>query len=242
MTLCREWSIVKHEPGMRHCMPLFCRSWQCEICAPKRKSQLMALASSGEPTRFLTLTVNPSVGISPSDRLSQLARAWRVIVQRLRRLHGVHSINYLAIVEETKQGEPHLHILLRSPYIPQALLSGWMGSILSSPIVDIRLIRSQREVVRYVAKYITKAPAQFGTAKRYWSSRDYELDKTNKPVKNTFSPFKWRVDMRHFMVILHEWGMEGFNAHYDGRYPILAWPPDNPPWERVGALSQDTSQ
>jgi len=239
MSLCREWTIVKSEPEHRQAKPLYCRSWGCELCQPKRKSQLMALASSGEPTRFLTLTVNPAVASSPEERLKLLARAWRVIVQRLRRIHSVSAINYLAIVEETKRGEPHLHILLRSPYIPQALLSGWMGSILASPIVDIRLIRNQKEVVRYVAKYIAKNPAQFGKSKRYWSSRDYELDQSEKPIKATLDPFPWRVDKRSIYIIFNEWIHEGYYPRFDGTEPYHGYREKPPPTERVETPSQD---
>jgi len=102
-----------------------------------------------------------------------LARAWRTIVKRLHRLHPFTPIEYLAVVEGTKAGEPHLHILYRGPFIPQRQLSKWMAELATAPIVDIRRIRHQREVVRYVGKYITKKPAQFGTAKRYWSSYHY---------------------------------------------------------------------
>jgi len=188
----------------------------------------MALASSGEPTRFLTLTVNPQVGNDPEERCKMLARAWRIIVQRLRRLYEHKTINYLAIVEETKQGEPHLHILLRAPYIPQSLLSNWMGEILSSPIVDIRLIRNQREVVKYVAKYIAKAPAQFGHTKRYWCSRDYELEKPAKALPGTVDPFPWRIDRRPLLEIISEWVHEGFAARKDGDDAMLGVPIRSP--------------
>lgn len=202
----------------------------------------MALAASGEPTRFLTLTVNPRIGRTPYDRLRQLTRAWRVIVQRLRRMHANKSIDYLAIVEETKQGEPHLHILLRSPYIPQALLSSWMGGLLNSPIVDIRLIRNQAEVVKYVAKYVTKAPAQFGTAKRYWCSRTYELDQSEKPQKPAYGAVRWHVDRRPLFLIMREWIMEGFMPRFDGTYPVRGFPSRSPPSERVEAPGMESDR
>jgi len=147
----------------------------------------------------------------------------------LRRKYEGQSIDYLAVVEETKQGEPHLHILVRSPYIPQALLSEWMGALIRSPIVDIRRIRNQREVIRYVAKYITKAPAQFGHAKRYWSSKDYEVDKTEKPDKSIEDPFPWRVDRRPLHEIVYEWIHEGFFARHNGKDGLIALPNRSPP-------------
>jgi len=139
-----------------------------------------------------------------------LARAWRIVVQRLRRKYVNATINYFVIVEATKRGEPHLHILLRSPYIPQALLSDYMGEILSSPIVDIRLVKSQREVVRYITKYITKDPHRFGTCKRYWSSRDYECDKSFRKAKAERLAYPWTIDRRPVYQILSEWVNEGY--------------------------------
>jgi len=215
MTICREWALVKHTSISRHIKPLYCRSWNCQICRPKRKSQLLALSSSGEPNRFLTLTVNPAKGDDPESRLRLLTHAWKVLVKRLRRAHGDDAINYLAVVEQTKAGEPHLHILLRSPFISQRFLSDAMRELIDAPIVDIRKIRNQREVVRYVAKYITKAPHQFGGAKRYWHTPGYELDKLVMTGESERSAHPWRVDRRPVEAILVEWMYEGWAARKD---------------------------
>lgn len=212
MSICREWSLVKLTPEEKRSKPLYCRSWNCLICRPKRKSQLMALAASGEPTRFLTLTVNPSVGTSPEHRLKMLSNAFNILVKRLRRRPGAPTIEYLAVVEQTKRGEPHLHILLRSDFIPWKLISNAMDELINAPIVDIRKIRSQREVVSYVAKYITKAPEQFGSAKRYWHSKSYELDK-DSPEKEPWSPsFRWTITRQSAGEVAHEWSMPGWST------------------------------
>lgn len=165
----------------------------------------MGKAASGEPTRFLTLTVNPRRGGSPEERCLELAHAWRVLVKRLRRANPSEPVEYLAIVEQTKRGEPHLHILLRSPYIPQAVISAAMSELIDAPIVDIRRIRDPKEVIRYVAKYVTKAPAKLGTCKRYWTSRSYELDEEEPFTPETFMGPGWTIDKRPLLVILNEW-------------------------------------
>lgn len=175
----------------------------------------MAFAASGLPNRFLTLTVDPRIGTDQADRLRLLSNAWRVVRKRLMRKYGKHSIEFFAVVEETKQGEPHLHILLRSPYIPQALISSAMAQLIDSPIVDIRRIKSARDVVRYVAKYITKAPKQFGTAKRYWSSTRYEIkDREGAHVPDKSGP-RWLIDRRSVTEILNEWYYQGFATRRD---------------------------
>lgn len=110
-----------------------------------------------------------------------LSRAWRVIVKRLHRLYPSTPIEYLAVVEGTKRGEPHLHILYRGPWVDQRRLSTWMLELTGAPIVDVRAVRGRREAARYVAKYIAKRPEQFGTAKRYWRSYHYNNDAEARP-------------------------------------------------------------
>lgn len=83
------------------------------------------------------------------------------------------SLPYFAFLERTKRGEPHLHILIRSPYIPQDWLSEQMDDMLGSPIVWIEKIENSKHAIAYVTKYVTKAPAQWGNKKRYWQSRNW---------------------------------------------------------------------
>jgi len=215
MTLCNEWTLVKDLGEIRYAKPLPCRSWRCEYCAPRRKEQLMAQAASGEPLRFLTLTVNPSIGNDPEHRLRLLANAWRIVVKRLRRKYAPQPIEYLAVVEETHQGEPHLHILLRSPYIPQSFISRAMQEIINAPIVDIRRIRNPKEVVRYVAKYITKAPAQFGHAKRYWASSNYDLGRETYRKRVPQSILPWVLLRENLHTVVERWIREHYAVRRD---------------------------
>lgn len=217
MTLCREFTLVKEWRGKTFCKPLTCRSWGCEYCAPMRKRRLMAQAASGVPTRFLTLTINPTVGANPDERLQLLSHAWRTCVKRLRRQYGERNIEYLAIVEATKRGEPHLHILLRAPYIPQSLISSIMGELIDSPIVDIRRIKGSRQIIQYVAKYVTKSPHHFGTGKRYWSSYRWEIPTDPNPDREDYFATKWRLDHRHISNVARWLVLElGMIAHEEG--------------------------
>ncbi len=226
MSLCGQWTLVKDSGPERRAKPLPCRSWHCPECAPRRRSQLMALAGSGLPNRFITLTVNPTIGDSKEARLKLLSYAWRTIVKRLRYSHPNEPIEYLALVEATKNGEPHLHILYRGPYVQQRLLSTAMEEIAASPIVDIRRIRNVREVVRYVAKYVTKAPAQFGTSKRYWHSTGYECDKAAH-IAATFRPTEpWRIVREDIRFVISAWFNDGFVCVQTGNGAIRGIPID----------------
>jgi len=217
VSIYREWALVKHDPGIRHARMLFCRSWSCLICRPKRRNQLLAKCASGHPTRLVTLTVSAQAGTTPEDRLKNLARAWRVVVQRVRRRYPSSPINYLAIVEKTLRGEPHMHILVRGPYIPQAWLSACMEELIASPIVDIRRIYNQKHAIRYVAKYVTKDPEKLGTSKRYWCSQAYEMDTSNKPDPHAPGETPWLVSRHTLDSIALRWAETGWAIlDYDG--------------------------
>ena len=86
----------------------------------------------------------------------------------------VNRVSFFAFVERTKQGEPHLHILLRMPFIPQDWIAEQMGELVGSPICDIRKVANARMAIFYVTKYVTKEPARFAGFKRYWRSQDWE--------------------------------------------------------------------
>lgn len=83
------------------------------------------------------------------------------------------ALPYFAVVERHRSGRPHLHVLLRCGYIPQRWLSRQMMRLAQSPICDIRKVASTKQAAAYVAKYIGKAPARFGSSRAYWYSRTW---------------------------------------------------------------------
>lgn len=160
---------------------------------PRRLRQLKKLATDGAPTTFLTLTVNPATGQDPTDRARELVNAMRIMMKRARRAFKQKTIEYLAVFEETKRGEPHLHMLLRAPYIPQRWISEQMDELISAPIVDIRKVGSARAVAKYVAKYVAKGPKAFGDLKRYWHTKLYRLNAPPKKKKDAEGFGAWRI-------------------------------------------------
>lgn len=114
--------------------------------------------------------------LKSSERAPRAEAIVRSITARTAKLE-CRKLHYMAFLERTKLGEPHLHILLRSPYVPQDWIAEQMADLVGSPVCDIRQIRSTRAAVYYVTKYVTKEPAQFGKTKRYWLSRDWEVNK-----------------------------------------------------------------
>ena len=138
MSVCGGWSLVKHEQTGARAITLWCRSWQCADCMPFRLAGLKRMATDGKPTTFLTLTVNPAIGQSPEHRAQELSDAMKILFKRMRRKFTKSPIEYMAVFEETKKGEPHLHMLLRAPFVPQKWISETMAELIASPIVDIR--------------------------------------------------------------------------------------------------------
>jgi len=213
MSICRQWSLVKHLPRATLAKTLKCRSWNCPTCRPTRKAQLLARALSGSPTKFLTLTVNPRVLLTPEERLTLLSRCWKILVKRLRRRFPETAIEYLVVVESTKRGEPHLHILASLPFVSQAYLSSAMSELADSPIVDIRSIKKRGHIIRYVAKYIAKAPHHFGSHKRYWFSGNYEENRAENPRHDGLEDYAWAVSRNQLAQIVAEWTFLGFDIH-----------------------------
>lgn len=172
---CGERSIVKYRIESREVASLRCKAWTCPDCAPDRSARLIAECHGGSPNTFLTLTSRRREGITPNAAALELTRAWRLVRLRLLRKTGAKKLPFFAVIESTKLGWPHLHILLRSVWLDRQQISDWMREICDSPVVDIRRIDQRAKVAAYVAKYCSKAAHKFGNAKRYYKSRDYEL-------------------------------------------------------------------
>lgn len=229
----RIGTIVKQQAGKIRAIKLTCRSWSCPDCAKDRKKRLIMEAKEGEPQRFITLTVNPHWFDSPEERARRLVAAWRLVRRRFLKLHPKATIEFMAVIEKTKLGEPHLHIVQRGAFISQKWLSAQMQELIGAKIVDIRYIRSKAKVAEYVSKYVGKEPCQFGTLKRYWRSKRY-LAMSNaekKRIRNAGAVFyilenHWKGYLRwireHFHVSEIAVGKAGFEMPWeDGRPPPL---------------------
>lgn len=180
--MCGLSTIVKYGPGYREVYRLRCKSWNCDHCKPKRRKRLIREALGGEPNTFITLTLPAEWANKAQEAVKVLSRAWRIIRKRDARRRKGAPIPFLAVVEKTKAGTPHLHIIARCKWIDQKWLSKCMEEIAEAPIVDVQRIDNPGRIGGYVAKYITKDTAKVGTNKRYWQSQDYALEeKWEKP-------------------------------------------------------------
>lgn len=223
--------IVKSQAGKVSVVKLSCRSWTCEDCAPLRRNQLIREAKEGMPERFITLTVNPHWFKDRDERAAKLVWAWRTIRRRFLKHHPNSKIEFMAVLEETKHGEPHLHICQRGAYMRQAWISQQMRELMGAPIVDISMIRSRKKVAEYVAKYISKKPVRFGTLKRYWRTPKWlKMSRAEKKRRRNVGAVFYILD-HHWKYVLR-WVSEGINHPVRGltsRGFEFEWPEDEPP-------------
>lgn len=226
--LCTELTAIMSIGQDLKVWPLRCKRWSCDHCRPHRQIGLRRLARGGNPTTFLTLTVNPAYGPSPDWRASALVAAFRTLRRRIVKRYNLPKLEFLAVFEATKKGEPHLHVLMRSPYIPQDWISDQMRQLMAAPVVDIRWVGDQGRLAAYVSKYLGKAPHAFAGVKRYWRSQEFDQrdDETewrigarDCEVERRPAPFDWYVECLQLM---------GWQAVYDGDSAWLYAPRGGP--------------
>ncbi len=227
--LCTDLTLVNTDGRERYVEPLRCRSWRCEYCRPHRKSQLMALAASGQATAFITLTSSPETADTPAAAARVLVIAWRKVRREAMRRYGYDGVPFLAVFEATRRGAPHLHILARVAWIDQAWLSKRMAYHAKAPIVDIRRVKSQKDLVAYLAKYVGKEPHQFDHCKRYWRSGDWELKPEDERPPRSQRQGVWTVVRKNFHAYLWSARWEGCLVIEEGDGCIIRQPSWHPP-------------
>lgn len=189
--LCGGGSLVHENPQAGVALVLRCRSWRCPDCQPVRRALVIDQAQSGDANRFVTLTVNPSCFSDPVERAEKLAAAWRIVVKRYKRAFQPREFEYYAVFEATKRGEPHLHILIRGPWIDQKWLSEQMNELIGAPIVDVRKVQNRKHLSWYLSKYVGKDLHKFGSCKRYWRTKNY-VKKENLKHESPWKGCVWK--------------------------------------------------
>jgi len=256
--LCAEALIVKRTGLKVEARIMYCRSWSCAICQPKRQKQLIAEGIQGNPNKFLTLTVNPARYSSPVERCQELIKAWRKlrlqIIDQLRLPLGARwrlvrgeidpacfdairqdkktrpkeqtpSVEFLGVIEAQESGEPHLHLLLRSEYVPQSWIAARMEAMIGAPICWIEALDGTKKIANYIAKYCGKDPHRFGTCKRYWQSKHYNLEPLTmideEPTADSYSTIA--------KISLEDWSQQqsklGATLRVEGKWTIAEFDP-----------------
>ena len=189
---CKSVSLVAFpRAGGAVALPMYCRRWQCPHCGKYQRRRLKRRLMDGNPTTFLTLTVNPNVHPDPDEAFKQASLAINRLMKVLRRHYPRHRIEYGLVWEKTKKGYPHAHLLLRAPFIPQAFLSRTWERLSGAPVVDIRMVRTEGEAAAYVSKYLTKDPAVPAGYRRFRLSHAYSAAPPKGALADLLSVDEW---------------------------------------------------
>lgn len=150
------------ETGTVLVVPMYCHRWTCPRCGKRKAAVWRRVAIAGDPERFITLTLREVPAWQAKRAAEKMKRAWAKLVQRIRRKWG--ECEYLLVFELTKKGTPHIHMLQRGCYIPQAWLSEQWCKLTGSYIVDIRRVRNKADVGNYITKYLGKSVGEVSSA------------------------------------------------------------------------------
>jgi len=204
--------------------PSPCRKWNCNDCGPRKARVLASRIALTKARRFITLTTRYRANATPLDELDRMRAAWRTMWKRIRRRQGKAASGYLMVVESTRRGWPHLHIVADCAYVPQRLLSAWWNELTSSPVVDVRKIESERGMARYLAKYLTKQHAAFSGRRRYSATWYWLPAAPKEPLEPEELPILWRYRQTPLDVLSASLEAQGYTS-WRGCW----WPPGSVP-------------
>lgn len=139
-----------------------CHDRFCKPCASARSAIIAAnLAEKMAERRHRLITLTIRSGQEPlaqllnllydSFRLLRKTDLWRT------RIRGGACFLEIKYNRDLDRWHPHLHIIAEGQYIEQGhLTQAWQRITKYSCIVDVRLIKTQDQAVRYVTKYASK--------------------------------------------------------------------------------------
>ena len=159
----RAWFVVHRETRKVKVLGNACGDRWCPFCsrskAAKIAESLRTYLGGCSAPKLATFTLK-SGDEALGDQLTSLYAALR----KLRRYPPVAQAwsggVYFAQVtynQTTDQWHPHLHVIIDSPYIRQDTYSKlWKKATGTSPIMDIRSIRSHKGAAKYVSRYVAR--------------------------------------------------------------------------------------
>lgn len=240
---CGEQSIVTSSHFGQIACPVKCKRWGCPNCQEWRQNCLMARCIEGKPNRFITFTCRAGQHPSKAAQAKAMSQAWRTVVQRWRRLKPYHKCEYICVFEPHVSGWPHMHVLWKGHWIAQKWLSKQGKELLNSPVQHVSLIKNAKQAAFYVAKYFSKEPEKFGTAKRYWTSKNWPKLKHINPEGAFHKGFPIELVNKTISSIVETWRRYAKEV-YEIPPNLYAWgsltnfhsephKPRPPPWNDV---------
>lgn len=191
--------LLQHEEsGSVRYAPILCHKWSCDYCSTRRRLETLEKIKAGHPERHIVLTLKPKENITIKDQIQFLRDAFTKLKTKIRRTF--EKFEYLAVIELTKKGTPHMHILQRGTYIPYRWLKDAWSTFTGAWQVSITAVENTSNAANELAKYLTKTARQLEkiaprmsiiTTSKGWridapeESSEYSLD----GWKATFVPY-----------------------------------------------------
>lgn len=150
---------------------LSCRRWSCPVCSQTKIRKLAFGVRKAKPTRLLTLTIDPALYDSPKHAWESTRKQVPLLIRTLRKRFG--EIEYLRVTEVTKRGWPHYHLLVRSGFLPHAVVKQLWGELTGARIVDLRQVKRSFEAYTYLVKYLSKLHRLDWTERHVSVSRNF---------------------------------------------------------------------
>ena len=186
--LCSEAIKVNSNGTGGQAFILTCKRWSCPICQPVNRKRVMRQAAKGEPTTFLTLTATRKYE-SPHACAQAMRDAFARLIRILRKRFPGQSIEYFRVFEaHPSSGWPHLHVLLRCPFVHWRVLRAIWQKLIGAFMVDVRGVKNAAHAAFYLAKYLGKDLHKFDGVTRYYRSRGYLAPREDLGPKVRFGP------------------------------------------------------
>jgi hypothetical protein len=181
---------------------LTCKRWGCRYCSQQKIRKLSWLTSGAKPNRLLTLTVDPKLYDSPRQAFDRTRAFVPELIRALRVRYG--AIEYLRVTEVTKAGYPHYHLLVRSGFLPHAVVKKLWEAYTGATIVDLRQVTDRFGAYNYLTKYLTKLH------KIEWTERHVSYSKSffQEDPKQQYKPTEtgdYTRDSRHPLEYLENY-------------------------------------
>ncbi len=155
-----------------------CKQWSCRFCAENKIKCLSVKTEAAKPNRLLTLTVDPALWTDPRAAFDGTRRKVPECMRHLRT--RFKSVEYLRVTELTRRGWPHYHLMMRSPYIPHAVVKDIWNKLTGALIVDLRQVENKFRCYNYLVKYLSKMH-EIGWTERHVSYSRGFFPKTDYP-------------------------------------------------------------
>lgn len=221
---CGDPALVKQERHRRALLPLSCRCWSCDECAPKRRKGVIALAVEGKPERLMTLTISPTPGNTADEDARLMVDAFAKLTRWLRRRFGGQRVQMMRVFEAHHSGRPHMHVLHRGKFVPWAELSAKWQELTGSPGVDIRAVERHSTSAHYISKYIGKDVHRYAGVARYYYTRGWTKTRAEKKADRIAAGERCWLAKVSPEEVAAGWARDGWITQWVGGMLYGLWP------------------